>query len=87
MVPAIKKKKGAVQMAHGMGFLRRWTVTLINMKMMAPKQADAAGAMPRPAKIAPRPLPLFHPHCTFLAPATAQPTPATDEMSEYEDET
>ena len=81
-VPAIKKKKGAVQIAHGMGFLRRWTVSLINMKMMAPKQAEAAGAIPRPAKMAPRPLPLFHPHWTFPTPTVATPTPAMDEIRE-----
>lgn len=57
------------------------------MKMIAPKQAAIAGAIPKPAKIAPSPCPPFQPHCTFDAPTVATPTPATEEISEYVDET
>jgi len=55
--------------------------------MIAPKPAAMAGAMHRPAKMAPRPDPLFQPHSTFLAPTAATPTPAIDETNEYVDET
>lgn len=67
MVPAIMNQRGAVQTAHLAGFLRMWTTTLMSMKMVAPKPAAMTGAIPRPAKMAPRPFPLFHPHCTLLA--------------------
>lgn len=62
-VPAMRKKKGAVQTAHETGFLRMWTTALIRPKVMAPNPAAHTGAIPRPAKMAPRPLPPFHPHC------------------------
>jgi hypothetical protein len=60
---------------------------LINMKMVAPKPAAIAGAIPSPAKIAPRPFPPFHPQVTDLAPTVATPTPAMAEIKEYVDET
>lgn len=59
----------------------------MSMKMIAPKIADAKGAMHKPAKIAPRPDPLLQPHSTLLAPTAATPTPARDETSEYVEET
>lgn len=59
----------------------------MSMKMIAPNIADAKGAMHKPAKIAPRPDPLFQPHSTLLAPTAATPTPARDETSEYVEET
>jgi hypothetical protein len=55
MVPAIRKKKGEVQTAHGTGLVRRWTTTLISIKIIAAKAAAMMGAMQRPAKIAPKP--------------------------------
>lgn len=57
------------------------------MNIIEAKAAEMAGAIPRPAKIAPRPLPLFQPHWTLEAPTVATPTPATAEMSEYVEET
>ena len=50
--------------------------------MEAANPAEMAGAMPRPAKMAPSPLPSYQPHCTLAAPTVATPTPATAEMSE-----
>jgi hypothetical protein len=61
--------------------IERLTI-LMSMKMIAPKAAEMAGAIPSPAKIAPRPWPSFHPHCTLLAPTAATPTPAIEETSE-----
>jgi hypothetical protein len=57
-------------------------MTLMSMKMVEAKPPEITGAIPRPAKIAPRPLPLFHPHWTFEAPTVATPTPATAEIRE-----
>ena len=54
-VPAIRKKNGEVYTAHGTGFLRRCTMTLISKKMIEPKQPAIIGAMTRPEKIAPMP--------------------------------
>ncbi len=48
----------------GAGFLRMWTTNLMSRKMVAAKPPEMAGAMPRPAKMAPRPLPSFQPHWT-----------------------
>jgi hypothetical protein len=59
----------------------------MSMKMIPPKAADAKGAMHKPAKMAPSPDPLLHPHSTFLAPTAATPTPAMDETREYVEET
>ena len=57
------------------------------MKMVAAKEAEMVGAIPRPAKIAPSPFPLFQPHWTLRAPTVATPTPATAEIREYVEET
>jgi hypothetical protein len=56
---------------------------LDDMKIVLEKPAEMAGAIPRPAKMAPSPFPPFHPHWTFEAPTVATPTPATAEMREY----
>jgi len=87
IVPAMKKKNGEVQTAHGTGSVLMCTTVLISMKMVDAKMADIKGAMRRPPKMAPRPWPPFQPHSTFAAPTAATPTPVIDETSEYVDET
>ena len=57
-------------------------------RALAPRGVkDATGAMQRPAKMAPRPEPPFHPHSTLLAPTAATPTPAMEDTREYVEET
>jgi hypothetical protein len=83
----MRKKKGELQMAHGTGFFRMCTISFTSMKIAAAKPPEIIGAIPKPANIAPKPLPLFQPHSTFEAPTVATPTPATAEIREYVDDT
>lgn len=62
-VPAMRKKNGEVQTAKGTGLALMCTTPLMRRKVIDPKAAAAKGAIAKPAKMAPSPLPLFHPHC------------------------
>jgi hypothetical protein len=83
MNPLTKKNKNgaSVKPALKLSFLVKTAYLIIQYSTteMAPLMA---GASPKPAKMAPRPLPLFQPHCGACGPARAMPIPEMAATSE-----
>jgi hypothetical protein len=59
----------------------------VRKDVLTPKHAEMAGAMSKPAKIAPTPEPSFQPQVTPLVPTVAIPTPMRDDTRAYVEET